>query len=223
MSTPISQIPADVLEKIEKLMNLSARGGTEAEAQAAFAKASQLMTKHGIEQHHLQEKKAQKQKPGIAQVNLQTPVYATERPYHLYVRQIIRHCFNVCVVKISYRHRSPDYYMLGSPEDCAFAGYVFEFLSKTFLRLVNKHLKEHNLPRTPRFFNGYWDGLRIGFCNAWDAAQRAQIKQDNAQSYATGPRGQRKGVVVVSGAAERHQDREDRTHYRRLFAGSWYS
>lgn len=179
----------EIIDKIEKLMNLAARAGTEGEAKAAFAMASKLMTKHGIEQHQItgrdntaMNKAAQEAE--VTRVDIQCEVHATERPYHLYVRQVIRHCFKVAVIAVKYTHRSPDYYMLGSRADCVFAAYAFDMLSKTFLKHVGAYLKANGLPRTPRYFNGYWDGLRIGFCQAWDEAQRNEIRDQKCDSYA---------------------------------------
>ncbi len=180
----------DIIDKIEKLMNLASKAGTEGEAKAAFAAASKLMTKYGIEQHRITGRdnvamnKASKEQEMQTRVDLKVEIHATERPYHLYVRQIIRHCYKVAIIAIKYPHRSPDYYMVGARQDCVFAAYAFDTLSKIFLKHVGQFLKNNSLPRTPKYFNGYWDGLRIGFMQAWDEAQRAEIREQKAESYA---------------------------------------
>lgn len=179
----------EAIDKIEKLLNLAANAGTEGEAKAAFAAASKLMTKYGIEQHQITgrnntELNKASQQAEVERVDLKVEIHATERPYDLYIRHIIRHCFKVAVVAIRYRHRSPDYYMVGTHADCVFAAFAFETLRKIFLKHVGAYLKARGLPRTPRYFNGYWDGLRIGFCDAWDQAQRAEMVTQKAESYA---------------------------------------
>lgn len=193
METP----QADHIDKIEKLLNLAAKAGTEHEAKAAFAAASKLMTKYGIQQHQLTGKDGmtskQKEAAEVTQVNFTTPKYASERPYHLYVRQIIKHCFFVSIVKVPDRYgNSPDYFMLGTREDCAFAGYAFDVLSQIFLKHLSTFLKQNGLPRTPKYFNGYWAGLAEGFNQAWDEARRAEIAAQGAESYA---------IVLVDKAA----------------------
>ena len=182
MSTPDN----DIIDKIEKLLNLASNAGTEGEAKAAFAAASKLMTKHGIEQHQVTGRSDEKMKEAAAvkEVTLNSKVYASERPYDLYIRRIIKHCFHVSIIKVRRFGRSPDYYMIGTREDCVFAAYAFDTLRTIFLKHVGAFLKAHGLPRTPRYFNGYWDGLERGFCAAWDEAQRAQMVSQGAQSYA---------------------------------------
>lgn len=183
----IPNIPAPaansaILEKIEALLNkANGKGTTEAESAAFFAKASELMTKYGIEQHQLGNKNEDTDK--VTQVPIEGRT-RTERPAHYWVRVLIKHCFHVSVI----RHAVPGlvvrYSLIGTKEDCAFAAYAFNVLSDTFLRLQNEYLRKYNQPRTPRVYNAYFRGLCNGFCRAWDDAQEATMRNNNAQSYA---------------------------------------
>lgn len=185
-------IQPDIVEKIEKLMNLAGRAGTEGEAKAAFAAASKLMTKYGIEQHQLTgrtdfSKGGGVQAPKFERVDIDVTKYDTERPYHLFIRRILRHCFCVTVMKMTvFRagRNGANYYMLGTREDCLFAGYAFDALSGIFKNLLSRYVKEHGLVKNRAVSNGYWQGLETGFCQAWDEAKRAEIKAQNADAFA---------------------------------------
>jgi len=181
--TPAPAANSDILNKVEALLNKAGNPATsEAEAKLYFAKAAELMTKHGIEQHQLGQTKddgADK----VEEVGI-NKAWRTERPTHLYVRLVIKHCFHVTVL----RYRVPGlvvrYSLVGTKEDCAFAAYAWDVLNDTFLRLWNKYAADYSQPRIPSVWNSYLAGLQAGFCRAWDDAQRAEMKVQHAESFA---------------------------------------
>ena len=173
----------EIIQKIQKLLNLAARGGTEAESKSAFAAASRLMTQHGIEQHQL----GVKQEASIQRTAMEGACTKTERPAHRYIRIIIRQCFNVEILKTP--KWGPDgvvigYALVGTKEDCLYASFVFEVLSDTFLRLLNDYLRSTGKPRTPFVYTSFFMGLAAGYTDAWKEAQSEKMKEQKAESYA---------------------------------------
>lgn len=188
-----------IIDKIAKLLRLAERAGTPAEAENAFAQASKLMAKHGIERHDIDTSKGEKPKKpeftqgGETKFRKQEPIGA------IYVRSLIRHCFCVEVLRVRTYEKNPKkpeegyvagfkYQFIGTREDCQLAGTAFEFLLTTFWRLYAEWCKKTYAVEQPIYkstlYNSFMEGARIGFCRAWDAAQKATIKEANAQSYA---------------------------------------
>lgn len=179
-----------IISRIEKLLELAARGGTEAEATTAFAKASQLMTKYGIERSQLQARNAQGRKLDIARRSLGR-TWKTERPAHRPVRTVIWTCFKVQTIRHRYLDGSIGYSFLGVEEDLDFAVFAFNNLSDTFLRLLCQHFRDTGYTRqTPGVITGYLMGLCSGFIHAWREAQEKEIGQ-------AGEAGQQYALVLV--------------------------
>lgn len=177
-----------VMDKVQKLLAKANGTDNQAEAEAFFAKAAQLMTQHGIEQHELKSAEEKAAGPKVEEVSMEG-AWSTERPSHLYVRQILRACFNVTVLK--YKKWGADggkvntYTVIGERADCEFAIYAFMSLEHTFNRLWRARLRQFGAERLPRSErNGYFDGLRLGFIHAWRKAREAEMQRMNAQSYA---------------------------------------
>jgi hypothetical protein len=188
MTAPIH---TSILEKLRKLLSKAKGTNNENEAKAFFAKASELMTKHGIEQHEIDQHAGEKEKvPEFEQINLGVRATKTERPPHPQVRRVIRHCFNVFIIRVrgwdNLRGMVYTYYMIGTKQDCTFAAYAFEVLSETFRRCWNEFSRVNfggeRAPAT--VWNGYLEGLVSGFNAAWDEAQARVVKEAKAQSYA---------------------------------------
>lgn len=215
-----TNIPTDVLDKIQKLLNLAARGGTEAEAQAAFAAASKPMTKYGIERQQVElhaDSKEKKTSEAVQETKLEKK-WKTERPAHRSVRRVLRTCFKVEVLKI----RDWDakfgwgirYDLIGTREDCQFAAYAFDFLNSTFQRLYYDYAREAGIKELrPKIYQAYFYGLQVGFCNAWQEAQRAQIKEQKAESYAIVLVNKDKAVDAFVGAMPNIRRVADRRSY----------
>jgi hypothetical protein len=176
-----NQPTADQIEKIRKLLALAHdTGATEAESTSAFASASKLMTKWGIEAHQLGSGKAQA--PTFQRASIEG-AWRSKRPAHPFVRQIIRECFCVSIIR-NQCAGVYTYYMIGTPADMAFATYAFEVLNDAFPRLYYAYLRKRGLEKTRALRNGYYWGLQAGFTKAWKDAQAAEVAAQGAQSYA---------------------------------------
>lgn len=175
-----------ILDKLEKLLAKANGTNNQNEAAAFFAKAAELMTKHGIEQAKLDAHGAKKANE-FGEVKLEGK-WKTERPHHRYTRAILKHCFGVVVIK--YQTRGSDgryevtYSMVGTKEDIQMAGYAWNMLNNTFTKLAAAYVRDNDLPRVPRYFDGFIRGCYEGFVDAWDEAKRAEMVRNNGEQYA---------------------------------------
>lgn len=186
------------IDKVKKVLALANAAGTPAEAEAAFARASELMAKYGIEQAHIQaSQSAEESKRSIQMDKCSTRDKATvtERPFHGPICCILNHCFNVEVVlnrtralvngKFSTLHFHT---ILGEASDVAFARYAFDLLETTFLRLLGDYYKSNGIKeRSSKHYVPFFLGLSQGFINAWDEAKAAELSKHSAadvQSFA---------------------------------------
>lgn len=175
----------DTLEKIQKLLEKAKSTNSQAEAEAFFAKASELMTRYGIQEHHLSGRSNKKKEAHIFKKQNIEKTWRSERPNHIHVRRIIAHCFTVQVIRSRDVHGHVTYTMLGTEADCAFAAYAFDILSETFRKLFAAYAKERGTGLDDsKVREGYFIGLYQGFIKAWDDAQAKEIKAQNADSYA---------------------------------------
>ena len=182
------------LEKIAKLLSLANnKGATKAESEAAFAKASALMTQHGIEMHEITSRSGAKDQPafatqGSSKFRRQEPIGA------IYIRRLIRECFCVEVLKCNQWTREKGwgviYQFLGTKDDCEMAQLYFEFLLTTFWRLYGDWCKEQGYPGAvsqSRLYNSFYYGCQCGFQHAWEEAKKEELAKNAApvaQSYA---------------------------------------
>jgi hypothetical protein len=176
MSTQPTQ---EQIEKVQKLLNLAHGAGTEGEAQSAFAAASKLMTKFGIEQHML----GKKEEPTFQESNIEGK-WSSKRPAHEYVRNVILMCYHVQIIRQMHMDGTYTYFMIGTRADCIIAQQAFEVLTDVYPKLFKKWLRERGLDKTQALRNGYFQGLSSGFKQAHKEAQEQQMRESNAQSYA---------------------------------------
>lgn len=181
----------EVMSKLEKLLAKANGTDNQAEAEVFFAKAAELMTRFGIAQHELKSAEDKAAGPQVSEVHMDG-AWASERPSHLYIRQILKACFNVTILKykrykpeVNQHKRVNTYSAIGTPEDVQFATFAFLSLEHTFNRLWRARLKEFEADRLPRAErNGYYQGLMEGFIYAWRKAREAEMAAQGAQSYA---------------------------------------
>lgn len=78
MSTELTQEQLNVLPKIEKLLNLAAGAGTQAEAEAATAKATALLAQYNLDSAHLEDT-ASKQNAKREEARVEGGLYSFQR------------------------------------------------------------------------------------------------------------------------------------------------
>lgn len=184
----MTNVPPDILAKVEKLMILAHGSSTEGEAKAAFAQAAKLMTKYGIEQHQLNLDSEAPDADPIQEQHCER-IQRTERPQDIYVRQVIRSCFNVTVLCYRKWHEGKKCYaysLVGTHADCVFAHFAFYTLKDMFQSLYTQWRNEtgRQAEHGPALCKSYFAGLQKGFIAAFKEAQWQQMRDSNADKYA---------------------------------------
>lgn len=186
------------IEKIKKLLALANAAGTPAEAEAAFGRAAEMMTKYGIEQAHIQATQTKEERAKSMEMtrsDTSDRATRTKRPHYEPIASILRECFNVEVVSMR-SHRLVDgewtwlhfSIILGEKSDVEFASYAYTVLEQTFSRLLSEyHRANPSIKRSPRVYIPFFQGLAVGFIRAYEEAQAreaAQHAKEDVQSYA---------------------------------------
>ena len=184
----MTNVPPEIVAKVEKLMILAHGSKTEGEAKAAFAQAAKLMTKYGIEQHQLNLDSEAPDADPIGEQKCER-IQRTERPQDIYVRQVLRACFNVTVLQYRKWHDGKicyAYSLVGTHADCVFAHFAFYTLKGMFQSLYTKWRNEtgRQAEHGPRLCKSYFAGLQRGFIDAFKEAQWQAMRDANADKYA---------------------------------------
>ncbi len=147
-----------IIDKIQKLLNLSKKNPNENEAIAAALKAQQLMSEHGISMHQLDENSSSKQIVKLMHHPTITPVM---RKWKYQLARIISKNFR-CK---DYIHGKNVVFM-GYESDAKIALEVFSYLYDNGNRLAYRYYSEcrkNNIPTKNRM-NTYLTGFMAGIC-----------------------------------------------------------
>lgn len=189
-----------IIERVKKLMALAdaERGGTEAERQVAFQKASALMAAHGLSQAEIS---LHGDSEGTAEEMIKDELKHTQakpKSEHRALYRILLHCFNVRLV-VSRGYKSLNTFVMGEVSDVQLAQHAWEFLYAA----LNKGYREflHSSGRTHKRATktAYFHGASEGFIRAWDEGRRQaeqQAQADVVQCYAVALRDKRAALVA---------------------------
>ena len=182
-----------IISKLQKILARAdtSRGATQAEAEAAMAKAQQLAIEHDID---------------LASISLETGKIeietdraeldggtATQRPHHRPIAQVLMHCFDVKVLWHGVGNRwLAKATIIGEKTDVVIATYCWKYLCGVYPELFRKFSADHgsDLARWDRDTNyhfttategkqrtSFYEGLTMGIIKA-NQRQRAQAKAD---------------------------------------------
>lgn len=179
-----------IIAKLQKILARAdtSRGATQAEAEAAMAKAQQLAIEHDID---------------LASISLETGKIeietdraeldggtATQRPHHKPIAQVLMNCFDVRFIWHGVGSRwLAKATIIGEKTDVVIATYCWKYLCDVYPELFRKYLAG----RGERIIDGYsyrfipstehkqrisfYEGLTVGIIKA-NQRQRAQAKAD---------------------------------------------
>lgn len=171
----------DILELIQKLLRLAdvSSGATEHEAEAAMAKAKELMTRHKIDSAML---RAAQDRHGFAvqkeTIGLTKRVAAADTLILL----LLKEHFNVRIVLLESPHETA-VDIIGIREDVQFAVYVFYFLRETFPRCWNEFKAGDKVSDQKSYYWGLHDGLKNAILEGKNRAEEtaSTVERDRYQ------------------------------------------
>ncbi len=170
----MQEVNEQILEKIKKLLALSTSPNPN-EANAAIAKANELMLRHNISIGDIQTREMKDYtEEGIAYD------YMIETKY---VRRIITGFFFVKAILIP---RAKTWNILGTKENVAIATYMFHHIKHKFVAAWQDYKKAHDLPGLQGktdFFVGLYHGLQDKL-----TAERDRLKKEEGLIWLGDPK-----------------------------------
>lgn len=148
----------ELMAKIESLLKLAERAGTKAEAETALAMAHRLMMKHAIEEHEVRNRN----KEEVVYKDLLLRRGKVDKYQYQLICHLITEYFNVTVYTYRFKHEETLTYVFGTPDNCDFAQYVYNFLCTVYENLWNK-LREEKPYLQKEHSRSYYVGLSVGF------------------------------------------------------------
>lgn len=184
----------EIVDKIRKLLNLGNRGGTQAEAELAMAKAQELAIVNNI------NLSAIKMNETVEQYEEKDIVSGIKRKSvcQKFITWILQRHFNVTVIYYGSR-----VVVVGKTSDCQIAEYIQSYLSREMMNLWTIYKKENNAPVSSR--NSFIYGVYVGLNNkleasknAVEAARFAEIAEAQGQEEADKVKGSYQLAIVDS-------------------------
>ncbi len=158
-----------IIERIQKLLNL-ANSPNENEAKLATAKANELLTKYNLNLQEIKDKNFEYTTHDLVSCGL------TFKTHHRLITDIMNKYFFVAVIfssrtvgvssgehayyRRARRQKAKTIKLVGMPENCKIAAYVFDYLNALYPKLWIEYRKGTNA--TPRDRVSYYEGLTIG-------------------------------------------------------------
>jgi len=174
--------PANILDLVQKLLRLAdtSRGATEHEAEAALAKAEELMVRHKIDSAMLRMSHGSEDLPGIAVQKEVINLPKAINPADMLILSLLQSHFNVRIVLFKHSHATP-VDIIGTWEDVQFAIHVFHFLRETFSRCWNEFKVSASTPDRKSYYRGLHDGLRSAILEGKKRAEAAASTQERSR------------------------------------------
>ena len=174
--------PATILDLVQKLLRLAdtSRGATEHEAEAALAKAEELMTRHKIDSAMLRMSHGSEDLPGIAVKKEAINLPKTINPADMLILSLLQNHFNVRIVLFKHSHATP-VDIIGTWEDVQFAIHVFHFLRMTFSRCWTEFKLSASFPDRKSYYRGLHDGLKIAILEGKKRAEATASTEERSQ------------------------------------------
>ena len=174
--------PPNILDLIQKLLRLAdtSRGATEHEAEAALAKAEELMTRHKIDSAMLRMGHGSEDLPGIAVQKEVINLPKTINPADMLILSLLQNHFNVRIVLFKHSHATP-VDIIGTWEDVHLAIHVFHFLRETFSRCWKEFKSAASFPDRKSYYRGLHDGLKSAILEGKKRAEATASTEERSQ------------------------------------------
>jgi hypothetical protein len=129
---------ADIFEKLKKILALAERGGTQAEMEAAMAKAQEMAARHNIELGEVMAQRSDDEKAEVIETDRVDMRFRAGKKSieHTYIVQVLITCFDVRAV---YLHNGSICF-IGEKTDVRLAQFCFKFLEAQFSKLMRKYI-----------------------------------------------------------------------------------
>lgn len=170
-----------LLTKIQALLNKAGdKGVSTEESQAFFAKAQELLTKHGLEMTDLD---AIASKEDQATFDIQDEKVQTGRKKHEaddYIWPILKECFGVNVLYSTYsaggsiKHA---WILVGDEFQVSVAKLAAGLIYKTMTQGVRKFIKDNHLRKTAEVKRSYFRGVKDGYLRESEQAREMMMAQ----------------------------------------------
>lgn len=187
-------------DRIKALLNLAKDNTNDNEAAAAFAKASALASKMGVDIAVVEAQLGQTQQ---REEFVDTKVEMGQRfpVCFKFVAWLMRDAFNVDIVYSGGRYGGRRVTFLGRKSDVEMAVYASEFLLAEFERRWKYYKKSHNLDNRAK--NAYLYGMYEGFRDK--AKQEKETQKVAAVEHESPEVREKFGLVLVTEEAQRKQ------------------
>lgn len=144
-----------IIERMKKLLALSANNSNEHEAMAAAKALHMLLAKHNISIEDVQgedEKEVGK-----------NAIITKCRPWKRRVAKSIAHLYfcNFYYAQSSHRKGYSNYYFVGNDVNRSFAKHIYNMVIKTIERASRKQSRERYGKEVCEFVNSFWSGAAI--------------------------------------------------------------
>ncbi len=189
-----------MLEKVRALLNKAdpSNGATPEESAAFFAKAQELMVKHGID-----EMAAHAPGESASTIDIGRTDYKTDRGRRnadTYVFYVLKECFNVDVVFSGYykpgtKTPSFSYVIMGDELDREMAKFAAPIIYKTMISGLSEWLRKSGTKWTAAFERSFSKGVYEGYVKASEEGKALVMKN------ATKEQQEQFGLILVNKAA----------------------
>lgn len=155
-----------IIEKIRKLLRLAERAGTPEEAQAASARASQLLYKHKIERAEVGSVSEKREIAGVESEHRFNP--RTQESLFYIAKLVAENFACECAFRRKYCEKKRSAVFYGWKEDAEIAKVVFE---NAFARILNM-----TRGKTPRGKEMFSKGFVLGLEKKFDEIRRENYR-----------------------------------------------
>lgn len=182
----MNDIDPQLLDKLQKIMELAVRGGTQGEMEAAMARASEIARKHGIDLAKLPPRPDGRRKPmDITEKSGLRTSTTYEHAYHAWIMATLHDVFGVKILVSRTRLGSHPYirniWIIGESSDVLIASTLFPWLENLFPKFYHKALKQGLVPKSFAGQNGYYYGLYKGIVDNNKRAEAAMPAEDRSK------------------------------------------
>lgn len=187
----------EIIKKLEKILNLAARGGTEEEAKAAMARATEIAMRYKINLADVEIGKEASTKSKVGEFSGIKTRSKYRQPYHVPIANLLKACFGVHFIFHIDREvngiKVTKITMLGDEADVTLCQILWTWLEELFPKTLSTAVKNKILTYSMADTNGCYEGLVTGLIEANKKAEES-MGAENANKYAIAKRSNKKEI-----------------------------